>query len=54
MEFKVGCRQYRRSIERTIGEETLFPQEKRLIFLSQLVSIFLSNIFDVLQSWRRL
>lgn len=33
-----------------IGEEIMFPQARQAIFPSQLISIFLSNAFDLLQS----
>lgn len=40
----------RRGIKRTIGHEILFPPGKRLIYPSQILSIFLSNALDLLQS----
>lgn len=39
-----------RVFKRVIGEEILFPRERWAIFPSQLISIFLSNMFDLLQS----
>lgn len=48
--FNVQSNHTRRSVKRIIGEEILFPQAGRLIFPYQLVSIFLSNTLDLLQS----
>lgn len=39
-----------KSIKRIISEHILFPQSRRIIFSSQLVSIFLSNALYLLQS----
>ncbi|GLJ25419.1 hypothetical protein SUGI_0486700 [Cryptomeria japonica] len=40
----------KRSVKMIIREEILFPQASKLLFPSQLVSIFLSNAMDLLQS----
>ncbi|GLJ12406.1 hypothetical protein SUGI_0190180 [Cryptomeria japonica] len=48
--FNVHCYQYKKSIKRIIGDEILFPQARRVFFPSQLVSIYLSNALDLLQS----
>lgn len=48
--FLTHSYQVRKSIKHLIGEEILFPQARRLIFPSHLVSIFLLNSLDMLQS----
>lgn len=49
--FHVQSNHTRRSVKRIIGEEIIiFPQASRLIFPSQLLSIFLWNALDLLQS----
>ncbi|GLJ07649.1 hypothetical protein SUGI_0071710 [Cryptomeria japonica] len=49
--FKVSCPDQLDAIKTVIGEGILSPRAPKLIFPSQLLSIFLSNCLDALQSY---
>lgn len=52
--FKVSCPDRIDAIKKVIGEGIIAPQAPRLLFPSQLLSIFLSNYLDALQSFELL
>lgn len=49
--FSVHYSKCARSIQRIIGDVVLSPHFKRILFPSQVVSVFYSNILDLLHLW---
>lgn len=47
--FKDHCATLKNHIKRVVGGEILEPEAKRLIYPSHLLSIFISNLMDLLQ-----
>ncbi|GLJ28026.1 hypothetical protein SUGI_0550330 [Cryptomeria japonica] len=52
--FRVSCPQRLDAVKTIIGEEILKPHAFKLLFPSQLLSVFLSNCMDGLQSYNML
>lgn len=50
--FRDHCSTFIRHIRRIIGEEILEPEAKRVIYPSQFLFVFISNILDLLQDVR--